>query len=205
MYTVRTYCATVVIAAISLQVPALAQDDAIATSQGNAVIHPIGHASVLLTWNGKKILVDPAPAMGGGGRAPAAPGGGAPPAAPGGGAQAAGSGGARGGGGQMPAPSEEVLAGFKALGTPDLILIGHAHPDHFSVPILTAVAGPNTVLGVPQVVYDGLPDALKAKATIMANGDTSTLAGIAFRPFPPITRHPNGCAIIPKAWATGTS
>jgi len=57
-------------------------------------------------------------------------------------------------------------------------LITHAHGDHFNVPVLTAVAGPNTVLAVPQQVYDQLPDPLKAKATIMANGDKSMLAGI---------------------------
>ena len=33
-------------------------------------------------------------------------------------------------------------------------------------------------MAVPQAVYDVLPEPLKARATIMANGDTSTLAGI---------------------------
>ena len=143
-------------------------DDALPTANGNAVIHPIGHASLLVSWNGKKILVDPAPAGGGGG------GGGARGGA--GGRGAGGRGG--GGGGPTPAPSAEALAVFTSLGQPDLILITHTHGDHFNAPVLTAVAGPRTVLAVPQAAYDGLPDALKAKATIMANGDTSTLAGI---------------------------
>jgi len=155
---------------MALAAPLAAQDDAIATSQGDAVIHPIGHASVLITWNGKRILVDPAPAPGGG----AARG-----AAGGGGGRGAGGGGGRGAGSTPPPPpAPEVIAGFKALGTPDLILIGHAHGDHFNAALLQAIAGPDTVLGVPQIVYDGLPDALRAKATIMANGDTSTLSGI---------------------------
>ena len=146
-----------------------AKDDVLATAKGNVVLHPIGHASVLLTWNGKKILVDPAPSAGAGR-------GGA-----GGAAAAGGRGGAGGGGrgaGAPPPPSPEALAVFTALGTPDLILITHAHGDHFNVPVLAAVAGPSTVLAVPQAVYDGLTDALKAKATIMANGDNSVLAGI---------------------------
>lgn len=167
-----------------------AKDDALATSRGNAIIHPIGHAAVLITWNGKKILIDPAPngGAGGGGRGGAAAGGGrgaagaagAPAAAAGGGrGAAAGGGGGRGGAAAAaPPPSPEALAVFTSLGTPDLILITHAHGDHFNVPVLTAVAGPNTVLAVPQAVYDGLPEGLKAKATVMANGDDSILAGV---------------------------
>jgi L-ascorbate metabolism protein UlaG (beta-lactamase superfamily) len=92
-----------------------------------------------------------------------------------------------------------VIASFKALGTPDLILIGHPHGDHFNVPILEAVAGPNTVLAVPQIVYDGLPDDLKAKAKVMANGTTQTLAGIEVQAVPAynitpalLRNHPQG-------------
>lgn len=149
-----------------------ARDDVLATAKGNVTIHPIGHASVLLTWNDKKILVDPAPngGAGGGARGGAAGGGNAAAAGRGAGGRAAG--------GAPPPPSPEALAVFTSLGTPDLIIITHAHGDHFNVPVLAAVAGPSTVLAVPQAVYDGLPDALKAKATIMANGDNSVLAGI---------------------------
>jgi L-ascorbate metabolism protein UlaG (beta-lactamase superfamily) len=53
----------------SLQFPAEAQDmakteDTITTSKGDLVVHPIHHASMTLNWDGKTILVDPAPAMG---------------------------------------------------------------------------------------------------------------------------------------------
>jgi L-ascorbate metabolism protein UlaG (beta-lactamase superfamily) len=189
-----------------------AQDDAIATSSGNAIIHPISHASVLVTWNNQKILVDPAPPMGGGGgRAPgaAADAGAGRGAEAGGGGRAeaggagrgagGGAGGGRGAGGPGPAPSPEVIASYKALGAPDLILVTHPHGDHFNAQLLAAIAGPNTVLGAPQAVYDGLPDALKAKATIMANGDTSTLAGISVHAVPAynitpalLRNHPQG-------------
>jgi L-ascorbate metabolism protein UlaG (beta-lactamase superfamily) len=166
------------------------KDDAIPTAKGNAVVHPIGHASVLITWDNKKILVDPAPSAmtggtgGGGGGGGAAAGGGR--GAAGGGAAAAGGRGAGGGGGgrggaaapAAPPLSEAALAPFKALGTPDVVLITHTHGDHFNVQVLTAVAGPNTVLGVPQAIYNMLTPELKAKATIMGNGDTSMLNGI---------------------------
>ena len=38
---------------------AAAQDDTIATTNGNLVIHPVHHAGVVLTWNGKRIVADP--------------------------------------------------------------------------------------------------------------------------------------------------
>jgi L-ascorbate metabolism protein UlaG (beta-lactamase superfamily) len=173
-----------------------ATDDQLATANGNATIHPIGHASAQVTWNGKKILIDPAPNGGGGGRAGGAGAAGA--GGRGGGGGRAGGGG-RGGGGAAPAPSPEALAVFTSLGQPDLILITHAHGDHFNAAVLTAVAGPKTVLGVPQAVYDGLPEPLKAKATIMANGDSSTLAGVDVQAVPAynvtaerLRNHPEG-------------
>ena len=37
----------------------------IATDKGDLAIHPFHHASMMLTWNGVHILVDPAPPVGG--------------------------------------------------------------------------------------------------------------------------------------------
>src|SRR6476660_9912380 len=96
----------IIIGALALFASAFAQapqatDDTLVTANGNAVIHPIGHASVQLTWNGKKILIDPAPNGGGGGGGGGGRGGGR------------GAGGGRGGGGgAAPAPSPEALAVF---------------------------------------------------------------------------------------------
>ena len=50
-----------VIAALGLS----AQDNKIATSAGDAVVHPVSHATFVLEWNGKTIYVDP---VGGGGK-----------------------------------------------------------------------------------------------------------------------------------------
>ncbi len=53
---------------LSLQFPAAAQEsageDMMATSQGDLVVHPNHHAALVLGWNGKIILVDPAPKPG---------------------------------------------------------------------------------------------------------------------------------------------
>jgi L-ascorbate metabolism protein UlaG (beta-lactamase superfamily) len=116
-----------------------AQDDQIATSNGNLTIHPVHHAGVVLTWNGKRIVADPT---------------------------------------TFPPGPNSGAADFRGANAPDLILITHEHGDHFSVPTLTELAGPNTILVVPQSVYGMLPAALQAKAKAMKNGERSTYAGV---------------------------
>ncbi len=116
-----------------------AQDDQIATSNGNLTIHPVHHAGLVLTWNGKRIVADPT---------------------------------------AFPPGDKSGAADFRGPAPPDLILITHEHGDHFSVPTLTDLAGPNTVLVVPQSVYGMLPGALQAKAKVMKNGDKGNYAGV---------------------------
>jgi L-ascorbate metabolism protein UlaG (beta-lactamase superfamily) len=118
---------------------AAAQDDTIATTNGNLVIHPVHHAGVVLTWNGKRIVADPT---------------------------------------TFPPGPASGAADFRGNAAPDLILITHEHGDHFSVPTLTDLAGPNTVLVVPQSVFGMLPPALQAKAKVMKNGDKGDFAGV---------------------------
>ncbi len=150
----------------AMALPALA-DDTIATDKGDLVIHPFHHASMLLSWNGVAILVDPAPPVSG------------------------------------PKPAD-ITAEYKAAATPDLILVTHEHGDHFNVPILEAVAGAGTVLVTCQDVADKLPADLKAKAKVLADGDSLTVKGVAVAAvaaynttaertkFHPEARHDNG-------------
>jgi L-ascorbate metabolism protein UlaG (beta-lactamase superfamily) len=69
-------------------------------------------------------------------------------------------------------------ADFRGAAPPDLILITHEHGDHFSVPTLTELAGPNTVIVAPQSAYAMMPPALQAKTKVMKNGDKATYAGV---------------------------
>jgi L-ascorbate metabolism protein UlaG (beta-lactamase superfamily) len=77
-----------------------------------------------------------------------------------------------------PAPQQggqgDAAAPYKRLPAPDVILITHIHGDHFSAPILEAVAGPNTVIVAPQNVHDAMPAALQAKTKVLKNGDKAT-------------------------------
>jgi len=116
-----------------------AQDDQVSTSNGNLVIHPVHHAGVVLTWNGKRIVADPT---------------------------------------TYPPGPNSAAADFRGAAPPDLILITHEHGDHFSVPTLTELAGPNTVIVAPQSVFGMMPPALQAKTKVMKNGDKGTYAGV---------------------------
>jgi len=110
---------------------AASSDDTIQAKSGPITVHAIHHASLMLSWQGKHVLVDPAP---------------------------------------LEAKDVDAIAAYKALPTPDVILITHIHGDHFNVAILEAIAGPKTMIVAPQVVVDALPAALKARATAMGNG-----------------------------------
>lgn len=58
------------------------------------------------------------------------------------------------------------------------IFITHAHGDHFDAGSLPALAGDSAQLVVSNEVFDKLPEALKPRATAMANGDTATVGGV---------------------------
>ena len=136
---------TLASATVTLTTPAAAQDDSIATTNGNLVIHPVHHAGVVLSWNGKRIVADPT---------------------------------------NFPPDNNSGAAAFRGAAAPDLILITHEHGDHFSVPTLTELAGPNTVIVAPQSVFGMMPPALQAKTKVMKNGDKQTYAGVAIEAVP---------------------
>ncbi|KRA44867.1 MBL fold metallo-hydrolase [Devosia sp. Root635] len=108
--------------------------DAIATADGDIIVHPVDHASLVLGFGGAVIYADP---VGG-------------------------------------------AALYEGLPPPTAILVTHGHGDHFDVPTLEAIAGSAPIL-TSQEVFDKLPEALKANATAIANGEEASLDGIAVR------------------------
>jgi L-ascorbate metabolism protein UlaG (beta-lactamase superfamily) len=143
---------------------ATAQDDTIATTNGNLVIHPVHHAGIVLTWNGKRIVADPT---------------------------------------TYPPGPASAAADFRGPTAPDLILITHEHGDHFSVPTLTDLVGPNTVLVVPQSVFAMLPPALQTKAKVMKNGDKGDYAGVNVEAVPEYNTTPARLMFHPKGRDNG--
>jgi len=112
--------------------------DHLATANGDLVIHPINHASLVLGWNGKTIYNDPV-------------------------------------GGSTP---------YSGLSRADLILVSHAHTDHYDAATLSAVKGAGAVILAPSAVYQAMPTALKSLTTVLANGDQTNVLGIKVEAVP---------------------
>jgi L-ascorbate metabolism protein UlaG (beta-lactamase superfamily) len=66
---------------------------------------------------------------------------------------------------------------FANLPAPDLILLTDIHGDHLSKETLAAV-GAKAKLVAPQAVADQLPEDLRARTTVLGNGQTQTVLGI---------------------------
>ena len=86
-----------------------------------------------------------------------------------------------------------------ALHRPDLILITDIHGDHLNAETLNAIETSKAKLIVPQAVADQLPEKLKGKGTVLANGKKITEAGITISAIPmynlpeaPDSRHTKG-------------
>lgn len=83
-------------------------------------------------------------------------------------------------GGQAGDPVAEFTAGAK----PDIVLVTHEHPDHFNADILKAVVREETTLIAPASTADKMPADLKAKTSVMKNGDSLTVKDIGIEAVP---------------------
>jgi L-ascorbate metabolism protein UlaG (beta-lactamase superfamily) len=80
-------------------------------------------------------------------------------------------------------PVGEVAA-YEAFPRPDLIVVTHEHGDHFNLDTLNGLVGDNTKLITNPAVFEKLPDALKAKATSIGNGESTTFAALGIDAIP---------------------
>lgn len=92
---------------------------------------------------------------------------------------------------------------FDGLPRPDLILLTHGHPDHFSVEILQAVAGEKTMLVAPPSVVSQLPEKLRPQTVVMTNGETKTVAGISLEAVAAYNTTPAHAQYHPKGVGNG--
>jgi L-ascorbate metabolism protein UlaG (beta-lactamase superfamily) len=88
---------------------------------------------------------------------------------------------------------------FDGIAPADLILITDIHGDHLNAETLNAIETSKARLVVPQAVADQLPEKLKGKGTVLANGKKITEAGITISAIPmynlpeaPDSRHTKG-------------
>jgi L-ascorbate metabolism protein UlaG (beta-lactamase superfamily) len=73
-------------------------------------------------------------------------------------------------------------AKYQGLPQAALILITHEHGDHYDQPTLDAL--PAVRLITNQSVHDKLPDAMKERASVMANGDRVEVIGLEIEALP---------------------
>jgi L-ascorbate metabolism protein UlaG (beta-lactamase superfamily) len=131
--------------------------DTYAVEGGELAIHPVEHASLVMTLPGMVIYVDPV--------------GGAEPYAP--------------------------------LPPPALILVTHEHGDHFDAPTLTALTGETTRLLTNPAVHGMLPAELQAKATAIANGESTTANAVAIDAIPAYNTTPDRLQYHPQGRDNG--
>jgi L-ascorbate metabolism protein UlaG (beta-lactamase superfamily) len=124
---------------------------------GAVVIHPVEHASLVMTVPDLVIYADP---VGG-------------------------------------------AAAFQGLPPPALILITHEHPDHFDAPTLAGITTENTWLLTNPAVHGMLPADLRAKATAIANGETTTADAIRIDAIPAYNTTPERLQYHPQGRDNG--
>lgn len=73
---------------------------------------------------------------------------------------------------------------FKGLMPPTMILITDIHGDHLNQNTLEALNTSKAQLLVPQAVYDQLPENMQTKASVIGNGENTTMNGIEISAIP---------------------
>ena len=113
--------------------------DNIVTDDGDVVVHPVNHASFVMSWNGKMIYNDPVGAA--------------------------------------------TL--YQGMPKADLLLISHDHSDHYSTSTISSVQGTNTVIIVPQYIYNlSSFTSFRSKAVVLPNGASTNLMGLTIQAIP---------------------
>jgi L-ascorbate metabolism protein UlaG (beta-lactamase superfamily) len=131
--------------------------DEIQTDEGILTVQPIHHGTLVLSWTGKNIYVDPT------------------------------------GGAQV----------FEGLGSPDVILITHAHGDHLDIGTLKALQTDKASIVVPKSVAKQLPQAFRDQLLILDNGDTTSKPGFPIRAIPMYNLPESPDSYHPKGWGNG--
>jgi L-ascorbate metabolism protein UlaG (beta-lactamase superfamily) len=73
---------------------------------------------------------------------------------------------------------------YNGIAAPGIILVTDIHGDHFDIKTIDSVKTASTVLIVPQVVADKLPEADKTNLVILKNGDNTVQSGISIMAIP---------------------
>lgn len=84
-------------------------------------------------------------------------------------------------------------APYAGLPRPQLILVSHAHGDHFHAPTLDALRQESTKIITPAAIYTGLSATLKGITIPLANGQSTNVLGVEIEAVPAYNaNHPKG-------------
>ena len=133
------------------------EGDAYPTQTGQIVIHPVSHASFVMSVPGMVVYNDPV-----------------------GGAQS-----------------------YAGLPAPELILVTHEHGDHYDAETLAGLMGEQTRLLTNPAVYDMLPEDLRARATAIANGESTRVNEISIDAIPAYNLTPERLQYHPQGRDNG--
>lgn len=92
---------------------------------------------------------------------------------------------------------------YANLPRPDLILITHEHGDHFDPERLQALMDEHTRIISNPAVLEKMPDALKARTSAMANGESADLDGLMITAVPAYNITQNRLQYHPKGRDNG--
>lgn len=92
---------------------------------------------------------------------------------------------------------------YDQLPKADVILITHAHPDHLSVETLKAISTAKTVYVAPTVVADKLPADIKARTTVLKNGESREVSEVKVEAVPAYNTTQDRLQFHPKGVGNG--
>jgi L-ascorbate metabolism protein UlaG (beta-lactamase superfamily) len=85
----------------------------------------------------------------------------------------------------------------------DLILVTHAHSDHFDATALANLRQTNGIIIAPQAVYNSLSAVLKTNTIVLANGALTNVLGISVQAVPSYNITPANTNFHPKGVGNG--
>ncbi|MGV3651744.1 MAG: MBL fold metallo-hydrolase [Devosia sp.] len=95
-------------------------------------------------------------------------------------------------------------ARLAGLPRPNLVILTHEHPDHYDEATLLALAeqGPLDIIASPGT-HALLPEALKTRATQLANGETAEKVGVVIEAVPAYNTTPERLQFHPRGLVNG--
>ncbi len=94
-------------------------------------------------------------------------------------------------------------ARYADLPAPDLILITHAHHDHFAPDTLAALDTSHATIVMPEAVAKDIDPSVGDKQITLNNGESATAAGIPIQAIPAYNLPASPDAHHPKGWGNG--